>query len=181
MAKLALIANGTKAFLYELNGKAEEVTLLKELLAGGGRHIHKHMVDAYKTNSKINDEKDQAQLITDFEDPVAREHDRDLTTDKAGRAFEGFNPTKHAYEIDSPHIREREHFAKELAEIVNFTATDKRYNNIILAASPEFLGELRPYLNKKAHEKISIEINKDLTHVPHKDLVNTLKHENVVV
>ena len=57
-----------------------------------------------------------------------------------------------------------------MAKILDQAAQKEAFNRLVLVAPSKTLGELRRALGKTAHEKITAEINKDLTGVPTHEL-----------
>ncbi|MFO1189907.1 MAG: host attachment protein [Alphaproteobacteria bacterium] len=109
------------------------------------------------------------------ENPHMHDRTRDLGTERPGRVQESANAARHSMEprVDW-HTWEKHLFAKGLAESLNAAAAAGKFDRLVLVAPPHILGELRVALNKKVREKISGEINKDLTHMPDRDLLAPL-------
>ncbi|RMG91453.1 MAG: host attachment protein [Zetaproteobacteria bacterium] len=97
-----------------------------------------------------------------FENPEARLHERDLTSDLPGRAFDSAGEGRHAMEQQvSPKKEIAIRFAQEIARylIKNRDAMEKLY----VAAGPEFLGLLRQSLNGNWDDDRLVEFSKDYT------------------
>ena len=105
---------------------------------------------------------------------------RDLGTDKPGRSFESASAARHAYEpkVDW-HRAEKQVLCKEMAKIVNQGALEKSYERLVLIAPPQILGDLRQMLDDHAKSKIIGEMDKDLTHIPDKEIPKHL--ENIIL
>lgn len=63
----------------------------------------------------------------------------------------------------SPAEHQTELFARSVADYLLQAQQDGRFNRLVLAASPEFLGVLRKLLDAKVADAIGLEINKDYT------------------
>lgn len=63
----------------------------------------------------------------------------------------------------SPAEHQSEIFARNVADYLLRAHQDGRFNRLVLAASPEFLGMLRKQLDPKVLAAVSLEINKDYT------------------
>jgi protein required for attachment to host cells len=105
-------------------------------------------------------------LISSIDDEEARKHSKALGSEKPHGIFERNRPESRV----NLHTKEEEHFAEQLAEIINNGATDNKFQNLILIAPPKFLGNLRLKIAKPTAQLITKEINKDLTHMEAKDL-----------
>ncbi len=95
-----------------------------------------------------------------FENPEARLHERELTSDLPGRAFDSAGEGRHAMEQQvSPKKEIAIRFAHEIARylIKNKDAMEKLY----VAAAPEFLGLLRQSLNGSLNDGRLVELPKD--------------------
>lgn len=109
------------------------------------------------------------------ENPHMHDRTRDLGTERPGRVVESVGGARHGMEprVDW-HTWEKHLFAKSLADSLNAAAAAGKFDRLVLVAPPQSLGELRAALNKKAKEKVHAEINKDLTHLPDRDLAAPL-------
>ncbi len=105
--------------------------------------------------------------MMDLSDTQARLHDGDLYTDEQTRRMEfGRSGDQGANDYEPPrsHHRELAHrFAREIADYLRRGALENRYERLVLAASPEFLGVLRKELDDNARAKITLELTKDLS------------------
>jgi len=57
-------------------------------------------------------------------------------------------------------------FVQKLAEWLDAAAEEDAFNRLVLIAAPRTLGELRPCLSEKVHDRILTELNKDLAGLP---------------
>ncbi len=110
-------------------------------------------------------------IVEEFHSEESRPHDRDIRANRPGRVFESAQPMRHAME---PKIRfddqVRQGFAREIAEFLNEAALQDRFHALTIAMSLPMLGEFRPYVSAHVQEKIVIQVNKDLTHIPPHEL-----------
>jgi len=110
-------------------------------------------------------------LVKDIPHPQGRLRNQDIDADKPGRSFDRFGQGRHAMSSEhepTEHIAER--FAKELANLLNEGAVTHRYSSLVLAAEPGFLGMLRTKLMPQTADKIIASLDKNLAHVPERDL-----------
>lgn len=66
-------------------------------------------------------------------------------------------------------------FAKHLADTLYTQAHAGGYDNLVLIADPDTLGEMRPSLHKEVQQKIVCELPKTLTNSTIQDIEKTLK------
>ena len=103
--------------------------------------------------------------LASLEHPEARMHERDLTSDLPGRALDskGGGGGRHGYE---QHIGPKEEhairFAKELADRLEDARVRDRFDRVILAAAPKFLGLIRDHLSSGTAALVTEELPKNL-------------------
>ena len=90
----------------------------------------------------------------------------------------------HAFYTSDPMDRERNHdasvFLTHVAEWLDDARRAQAFDSIVLAASAEALGLIRPVLSKEVAELVVSEIDKDLTKSPILELEDTLIGPNKV-
>lgn len=95
--------------------------------------------------------------------PESRMHDRELTSDLPGRAFDSHGQGRHGMEQkQAPHDQEAQAFAAEIAREVARVQDEEPFDALVLVAPPKFLGLLRAQLDKGSREKVVGEIDKNL-------------------
>lgn len=65
-------------------------------------------------------------------------------------------------------------FAKQLVHRLNHGALTGRYENLVLIADPQTLGQMRPQLHKETLSRLVTEIGKTLTNSPVEDIERAL-------
>ena len=96
---------------------------------------------------------------------------REMVSDKPGRGQESAMTARHAMEPPTEwHRFEKQQFAKRMAEILEKAAKAKAFDRLVLVAPPQALGDLRAQLGRHAKDKVTGELDKDLTHVSLPDL-----------
>lgn len=91
-------------------------------------------------------------------------HDREILTDKPGRAFNSVGSGRSAMEPQTDwHRFEKHKFAREMAKVLDAAAASKAFDRLILIAPPATLGDLRTELGDAARKLVSAELAKDLT------------------
>jgi protein required for attachment to host cells len=96
-------------------------------------------------------------LISEHEHPASRKRDRDLVTDKQGKFGSGTFE-----EQTDPKRHEEETFAIELAR--DLTKAHENYQELILIASPVFMGLIHKHLPNTVSKLVTLTIEKDYTY-----------------
>lgn len=105
-----------------------------------------------------------------FSESEAREPTREIGADRPGRVHESADTTRHAMEprVDW-HRYAKEQFARSVADALEEAVLKKKYEELVLVAPPQTLGDLRASLGQHARSLVTAEVAKDLT--------NTADHE----
>ena len=108
---------------------------------------------------------DLAREIEEFEHAEGRAHNRDLSTDAQGRYYgKGERQQGH---VAPPQVTPTEHeaelFAKQLADHLDKTRTEHRYERLCIIAPPKFLGMLRNHLHREVEKLIAATSAKDIS------------------
>jgi protein required for attachment to host cells len=92
---------------------------------------------------------------------------RDIMADKPGRAFSsaGTGRAAMAYPTDPAQYRETT-FMAEMADVLESAVQDGAFDELIIAAAPRALGDLRKALPSSVSSRVTAEIDKDLTNIP---------------
>ncbi len=101
---------------------------------------------------------------------------QDEAADRQGRSFARQGPGRSAMERPSEPARlAKKAFAKDLAAMLTRELDKGSYDRLIVVAPPTNLGDLRAAVSDRVRATISHEIDKDLTHVPVRDLAAFLE------
>jgi protein required for attachment to host cells len=97
---------------------------------------------------------------------------KEIGSDRPGRSFDSSGlGGRHAMAPPTdPQRYAKFAFARELAERLEEAAHAGRFDRLVLVAAPKTLGDLRELLPGPVKAKVVAEIDKDLTHVPARDL-----------
>ena len=96
--------------------------------------------------------------------PESRLHDRDIKSDRPGRAFDSEGKGRHANETSvSPKAQEAIRFAGEVAAYLNRGRVEGKYQHLVVVADPRFLGTLRSSFAPEVKKLVSLEVDKDLS------------------
>jgi protein required for attachment to host cells len=97
--------------------------------------------------------------------PASRLHDRDITSDMPGKSKGGDGSGGHAYQAETdPKEYEMTEFAKQVADYLDAARSTNQISELLLVASPAFLGELRTHLSEETKKSVVFELDKNLTH-----------------
>ena len=103
------------------------------------------------------------QELCDLIEPEARMHDRELSSDLPGQAFDGKGQGIHALgRKTGPKQHAVEHFAKRVGDYLERGRLDGAFDKLVIMAAPEFLGLLRKHLSDAAKALVIGEIDKNL-------------------
>jgi len=105
--------------------------------------------------------------LEDFINPEGRKPDSAYNHDRPPRVHESMGSTSHAIQ---PHTsaeeKVAERFAHELNDVLESGRVNHRYERLILAAPPRFLGVLQHALGKQVRSCIVAQLDKDLITLP---------------
>jgi protein required for attachment to host cells len=144
------------------------------------------IVTANNGRARIYAQKDQNSALMEVEDmvnPSQRGRVSDIDTDQMGQLAAsksiksvGAATQPSGYEPNqTPLEHQAELFGRSVADYLLQAHTQNKFQKLIVAAGPEFLGLLRKLLDKQVTGAISQELNKDYTHVSPHDLLAQLK------
>jgi protein required for attachment to host cells len=145
------------------------------------------IVSANAGRARIFSEADPAEPLEEIEDMVstsARLRTSDINTDEVGRTAaagsshniggtEGVGfahnakagaPNKAYQPAQTPQEHEAEQFVKDISKYLMDAHQEGRFQQLVISASPQFLGALRMYLDPHIKPLIKLEVNKDYTH-----------------
>lgn len=106
----------------------------------------------------------EMQEIDAFVHTESRLREQDLTADLPGRAFDSHGQGRHAMGAKrSPKQQEHFNFASQLDHYLDDARKQNRFDQLIIAAPPEFLGLLRSGLTNSTAKRVKAFIDKDLT------------------
>ena len=113
----------------------------------------------FEADSRIGPLTEVADLVM----PTSRLRDRDLVSDRPGRAFDSFGVGRHAMEPRTPPKEtESRRFAAEIASKLDAARQEGRFDRLGIVAAPAFLGLLREALGGAVRDLVVFEIDKDL-------------------
>lgn len=96
-------------------------------------------------------------------------------TDRPGRTREIADGTPSAYSETDWQRHEKEVFAREMAKQLDRGAGKGAFDRLVLAAPPKVLGDLRKAMDDHTARMVTVEIDKDLTHLSLDELTERLE------
>ncbi len=95
-------------------------------------------------------------------------------TDRPGRSFSSVGTHRSTMEQTDWHRLEKHNFAGRIAEALYDAAHRNEYSQLVIAAPPETMGELRKSLHKEVSERVVAEVAKDFTNMPSHEIEKAL-------
>jgi protein required for attachment to host cells len=92
--------------------------------------------------------------------------DREQGTDRPGRTQSSHGPGNDAYDETDWHALGKERFAGDLADLLYRHAHASSFDELVIIAAPDVLGNLRKVLHKEVVDRVIAEIPKGLTQMP---------------
>ncbi|MFD1697649.1 host attachment protein [Roseibium aestuarii] len=116
------------------------------------------------------------QVIRDFHSDNPKTSDQG--TDAPGRFSDGPGPQRSAAEQTDWHTLEKHRFAKDMAEMLYKAAHRGAYKQLVVAAPPVVLGDLRKAFHKEVKARIVAEVDKELTGHPSHEIEKLLTRKH---
>jgi len=136
-----LVANGSQARLFNMDGPKKSITLVKE-----------------------------------FAHPESRMKTDKLSSDRSGHYMSGGTQGSGSFqEATDPKTYELERFAMELAKSLDEGRAANKFGDVVLVASPHFLGLLKQNMSDQLGKIVSLTIQKDYTAVNERDMLDQIK------
>ncbi len=100
---------------------------------------------------------------------------REIASDRPGRSFDSAGSGRHAMEPPTdPHRHAERVFAQEVAAVLENALRRNEFHNLVVVAPPKALGDLRGEFSDALRNRVTAELNKDLTKVAIHDLPSHL-------
>lgn len=108
---------------------------------------------------------DDWRIIDSYDHPESRMKSSDLSPTEPGHSLKSKGGTQHSVmqSSTSPKEAEKEHFAQQLADILNEGARKQSFDGLVLVAPPHFAGLLQQHLSADAKKRIKATVHKDYT------------------
>lgn len=103
--------------------------------------------------------------------------DREQSANRPGRMHDGGPGQKSALDDTDWHELAKERFASDMADILYKQAHKGKFDEIVVVAPPQTLGELRKEMHQEVSDKVIAEIPKTLTNHPIDKIEELIKQE----
>ncbi len=111
------------------------------------------------------------QLLQTFDNADSRLHERELTSDLPGRAFDSHGMGRHVMEqAVEPKRQAAIAFAKQIVDHLETGRKNGKFSRLYVMAAPGFLGLLRKAYTPALAAMLAAEIDKDLTQLPPEEI-----------
>ncbi len=100
---------------------------------------------------------------------------REIMSDRPGRTFDSVGAGRHAKEprTDAREV-EKQRFSHVLAEMLHRELGRGKFERLVLVAPPKELGRLRAELSPAVRDRVTAELNKDLTRLSLREVAEHL-------
>lgn len=116
--------------------------------------------------------------LEDFINPDGRKPGRAFSRDRPPRVMESMGNVSHAIQPHtSPEEKLSERFAQTLSAVLERGRVEHRYERLILAAPPRFMGALQHALGKHVRACVVAQLGKDLTGLPAAEIQSRLAQQ----
>ena len=116
-------------------------------------------------------EKPRLEAVKDIAFTIDLPATHDLVSDRPGRVFESHGYASHAKAPRSdPHRELKRSLAHKIADALQTSLADQRYDKLVLVAPPTTLGDLREALADGVRACVTAELAKDLVKLPASEL-----------
>ena len=104
------------------------------------------------------------ELVAELHDEDAGQRERDIVSDRPGRAFDSRGGGRHAMEPrTAARAHEKRRFAQSIGDYLNSAVASGDAKHLVLFAGPKFLGLVRAELSPGAAQALALEASKNLT------------------
>jgi protein required for attachment to host cells len=119
------------------------------------------------------------ELVHAVASPDARKQSKEIASDRQGRRMDAPTPGRgggapfQKSSMDWPTDPQRhaqQSFASDVAEWLDAAAKAGRFDRLVIAAGPRALGDLRAAFSSHVGERVSREVDKDLTELDQREL-----------
>lgn len=114
-------------------------------------------------------------VIDELVHPASRLRDSELESDRPSRSFAERGAPHTDLGEGVAHEHEAQVFALELADYLDAARLQGRYEGIVLAAPPRFLGTLRKALTPNTLATVHQSLDKELTQIPEHQVLEALR------
>jgi protein required for attachment to host cells len=134
------------------------------------------ILSASRASARIFEQKGrELALLETIKHDAGRRRDRDVDSDRPGRAFDRASAARHALSSEeTPHDHDAHAFALSLGQRLKHAHQEHLFSRLVLVAEPRFLGMLREALDAQTAHTVAASVAKDLEHIPPAELMGHL-------
>lgn len=111
------------------------------------------------------------ELAHERSNPAGRKLRAEIESDRPGTQRNSMGGTHSLGGDKDAHRHESDQFARELCNMLEREHAAGRFTDLLIAAPPHFLGDLRQHMGKDCKKAIRATIHKDLLRIDPKDLL----------
>lgn len=111
---------------------------------------------------RAQDDHGNLQLVQERANPAGRKTSTELETDRAGQQRNTIGGMHSLAGDHDPQRHESEQFARSLCLLLQNEHQQKRFTDLLIAAPPKFLGDLRAHLTDDCRKVLVKTVHKDL-------------------
>lgn len=116
------------------------------------------------------------QELLKIDSPTRHKSDRDLVSDASGRSHHVRGPVSHVRERRSnAHEQGEIRFVGKLLDRVAHVSASGMFESLVLVADPKTLGIIRRQMDRNLQQKVTLELNLDLTGLANLELEKRLR------
>lgn len=120
----------------------------------------------YRAEADLGD----LQLVHERANPAGRKMPGELESDRAGQQRNTIGGMHSLAGDHDPQRHESEQFARTLCELLQHERQNGRFTDLLIAAPPKFLGELRAHLSDDCSKALVRTVHKDLLRSDTRDI-----------
>lgn len=111
------------------------------------------------------------ELVLEQANPAGRKTKAELESDRPGVQRNDGGGTHGFGGDNNPHQHESEQFARSLCKLLQTDHQDGKFSDLMIAAPPHFLGDLRAHLSKDCQKVLGKTVNKNLVRSDDKGII----------
>ena len=115
-------------------------------------------------------------LRKEISHPKSRAKDQELNTDKSGRAFKGDSRRTTMDPASDAHELEADHFAREVAGMLEEELSAYPDAKLTLVSAPQFLGLLRKHLSDQTAARVYESLDRNYGYMDAQEIGRALRH-----
>lgn len=139
----------------------------------------KWILVAHRSGARVYQTKGNSKalhLVKDIPHPEGNLKNRDIKSDRPGRAFDKVGGGRHSMSSAvEPKAQLEKVFAGQLSSMLDEARNQHLFDRLILVAEPRFLGELRGMLNRETAAMVTSTLDKDLMSLRDPELLEYLQ------